>query len=154
MFMALQQARFASEQGEIPVGAVAIAENGEVLSRAYNQVESLKDATAHAEMIALTQAASALGDWRLNEVSLYVTKEPCPMCAGAMVNSRLGHLYFGCYDPNYGAAGSVVNLLAMESALHRIVSEGGICEEECLTEIQDFFKQRRKENKQEYRNDR
>lgn len=148
MFMALQQARFAAEAGEIPVGAVAVAENGEVLARAYNQVECLKDATAHAEMIALTQAASALGDWRLNEVSLYVTKEPCPMCAGAMVNCRLGHLYFGCGDPNYGAAGSVINLLDMSNTLHRVAAEGGICEEECLDEIQNFFKRRRKEKRQ------
>ena len=144
MLMALQLARRASEAGEVPVGAVAVAENGEVLARAFNQVETLKDGTAHAEMIALTQASSAIGDWRLNGATLYVTKEPCLMCAGAMVNCRLGKLFFGCRDPRAGAAGSCLNLLQLEETLHKVPVTGGLCEAECLEEIQNFFRNKRK----------
>ena len=144
MLMALQLARRAAEAGEVPVGAVAVAENGEVLARAFNQVETLKDGTAHAEMIALTQASSSVGDWRLSGVTLYVTKEPCLMCAGAMVNCRLGNLFFGCRDPRAGAAGSCLNLLQMEETLHKVPVTGGLCQEECLEEIQDFFRNKRR----------
>src|SRR6187401_1645971 len=97
---ALRQARKAAKQDEVPIGAVIV--------RAWNQVETLKDATAHAEMIALTQAQSALGDWRLNECDLFVTKEPCPMCAGALVHVRMRRVIFGCADERGGAAGSLI----------------------------------------------
>src|SRR6184192_2868358 len=107
---ALRQAQKAYEADEVPVGAVVVRE-GKVIGRAYNQVELLKDATAHAEMLALTQAEAAVGDWRLTDCDLYVTKEPCPMCAGALVHTRIRRLIFGCADPAAGAAGTVMNLL-------------------------------------------
>ncbi len=144
MQLALNQAREAAERDEVPVGAIAVAEDGTILGRAYNQVELLTDGTAHAEMIALTQASSALGDWRLNSVTLYVTKEPCVMCAGAMVNCRLGRLVYGCPDPRSGAAGGARNLLDLPGALHAVAVTGGICADECLQLLQDFFKRRRK----------
>jgi tRNA(adenine34) deaminase len=144
MKLALREAREAAERGEVPIGAVAVDETGRVLARAHNQVEMLKDATAHAEMIALTQAAAGIGDWRLNEVTLYVTKEPCMMCAGAMVNCRLGRLVYGCPDPRCGAAGSALSLLDVPGMLHRVPCEGGVCAAEALALIQQFFQGRRR----------
>jgi len=144
MAMALRQAELAGEAGEVPVGAVAVA-GGRVIARAHNQVELLKDGTAHAEMLALTQAAAAVGGWRLNEVTLYVTKEPCVMCAGAMVNTRLGRLVFGCPDPRCGAAGSVLTLTCQPGMLHSVPVTGGVLAERCLELIQQFFRRRRLE---------
>jgi tRNA(adenine34) deaminase len=109
---ALRQARRALAADEVPIGAVVVRE-GEILSRAWNQVEMLKGATAHAEMLAITQAEAAVGDWRLNDCDLYVTKEPCPMCAGAIVHARLRRVVFGCPDPKCGGAGGLLNLLQM-----------------------------------------
>src|SRR5213595_984252 len=106
---ALRLARKAFENEEVPVGAVVVRE-GRIIGRAYNQVELLKDATAHAEMLAITQAEAAIGDWRLNDCDLYVTKEPCVMCAGALVHVRIRRVIFGCVDPRSGAAGSLMNL--------------------------------------------
>jgi len=106
---ALRLARKAGANGEVPIGAV-IVRGQEIVGRAWNQVEMLKDGTAHAEMLALTQAQAAVGDWRLNECTLYVTKEPCPMCAGASVLCRVGRVVIGVGDPKYGAAGGAVNL--------------------------------------------
>src|SRR2546430_12594578 len=114
---ALRQAQKAYEADEVPVGAV-IVRAGKIISRAYNQVELLKDATAHAEMLALTQAEAAVGDWRLTDCDLYVTKEPCAMCAGALVHTRIRRVIFGCTDPFAGAAGSVMNLLQMPRFNH------------------------------------
>src|ERR1044071_4523461 len=116
---ALRQATRAFEAEEVPVGAIVVRA-GRIIARAYNQVELLKDATAHAEMLALTQAESSLGDWRLNECTLYVTKEPCPMCAGAMVHTRVGRLVFGANDPKAGAAGGALNLLQFPTWNHRV----------------------------------
>ncbi len=144
MRLALRQAEKAGEAGEVPVGAVAVA-GGQVIARAHNQVELLKDGTAHAEMLALTQAAAARGGWRLNEVTLYVTKEPCMMCAGAMVNTRLGRLVFGCADPRSGAAGSVLTLTDQPGMLHSVPVTGGVLAEACLELIQQFFRRRRGE---------
>src|SRR5690349_13046659 len=107
---ALRQAARAYEAEEVPVGAVVVRE-GRIIARAYNQVELLKDATAHAEMLALTQAEELTGDWRLTDCALYVTKEPCPMCAGAVVHVRLARVVYGVTDPKAGAAGSALNLL-------------------------------------------
>ena len=104
---ALRQALRAYENDEVPVGAV-IARGGRIIARSFNQVEALTDATAHAEMLAITQAENAVGDWRLNDCTLYVTKEPCPMCAGAAVHARLGRVVFGCPDPRGGSGGRVV----------------------------------------------
>src|SRR6184192_3331244 len=115
---ALRQAQKAYEADEVPVGAVVVRA-GKVIARAYNQVELLKDATAHAEMLALTQAEAAVGDWRLTDCDLYVTKEPCPMCAGALVHVRIRRLIFGCADPAAGAAGTVMNLLQHNVLNHR-----------------------------------
>ena len=112
---ALRQAQKAFEASEVPVGAVVVRA-GHIIGRASNQVELLKDATAHAEMLALTQAEAAVGDWRLTDCDLYVTKEPCPMCAGALVHTRIRRLVFGCKDSSAGAAGSVMNLLQMPTS--------------------------------------
>ncbi len=124
---ALRQARKAWAAEEVPVGAVIVYE-GTIIARAWNQVETLKDATAHAEMLAITQAESAIGDWRLNDCDLYVTKEPCPMCAGAIVHVRLRRVIFGCPDPKGGAAGSMINLLQMPQLNHRCLVTAGVCE--------------------------
>src|SRR5256884_7109325 len=107
---ALRQAQKAYEADEVPVGAVVVRA-GRIIARAYNQVELLKDATAHAEMLALTQAEAAVGDWRLTNCDLYVTKEPCVMCAGAIIHVRIRRLIFGCADAQSGAAGAMTNLL-------------------------------------------
>src|SRR6266542_980283 len=115
---ALRQAVRAYEAEEVPIGAVVVRA-GRIIARAFNQVELLKDATAHAEMLALTQAEQAVGDWRLTDCTLYVTKEPCPMCAGAIVHVRFPRVVFGASDPKAGAAGSVLNLLEMPQLNHR-----------------------------------
>src|SRR5881296_3206989 len=115
---ALRQAARAYDAQETPVGAVIVRE-GRIIARAFNQVELLKDATAHAEMLALTQAEESLGYWRLIDCTLYVTKEPCPMCAGAMVHARLARVVFGASDPKGGAAGSALNLLQFATLNHR-----------------------------------
>ena len=141
---ALRQAQKAREAGEVPVGAVVVLA-GKIIGRAHNQVELLKDATAHAEMLALTQAEAAVGDWRLTECDLYVTKEPCAMCAGALVHTRIRRVIFGCTDPVAGAAGSVMNLLQMPALNHRCDIASGVLQEECATILQDFFRKRRNE---------
>jgi len=141
---ALRQAQKAGDAGEVPVGAVVVLA-GKIIGRAHNQVELLKDATAHAEMLALTQAEAAVGDWRLTGCDLYVTKEPCPMCAGALVHTRVRRVIFGCADPAAGAAGSVMNLLQMPGLNHRCEMASGILQNECATILQDFFRRRRGE---------
>ena len=139
---ALRQAQKARDASEVPVGAVVVLA-GKIIGRARNQVELLKDATAHAEMLALTQAEAGVSDWRLTECDLYVTKEPCPMCAGALVHTRVRRVIFGCTDPVAGAAGSVMNLLQMPSFNHRCEIASGILQEECAAILQDFFRKRR-----------
>ena len=141
---ALRQAQKANEAGEVPVGAVVVLA-GKIIGRAHNQVELLKDATAHAEMLALTQAEAAVGDWRLTDCDLYVTKEPCAMCAGALVHTRIRRVIFGCTDPAAGAAGSVMNLLQMPGLNHRCDISSGILQDKCAAILQDFFRQRRNE---------
>ena len=139
---ALRQALKAGKADEVPVGAV-IVRAGKVIARAHNQVELLKDATAHAEMLALTQAEAAVGDWRLVDCDLYVTKEPCAMCAGALVHTRVRRVIFGCADPASGAAGSVINLLQMPTLNHRCDIAAGVLENECAAILKDFFRERR-----------
>jgi tRNA(adenine34) deaminase len=139
---ALRLARKAYDAQEVPVGAVVIRE-GKIIGRAYNQVELLKDATAHAEMLALTQAEAAVGDWRLTGCDLYVTKEPCAMCAGAIVHVRIRRTIFGCPDERAGAAGSVVNLLQMPRLNHQCAITSGVLQTECAAILQDFFRQQR-----------
>src|SRR5256886_7482368 len=130
MRAALRLAAKAYEADEVPVGAVVVRA-GNIIGRAYNQVELLKDATAHAEMLAITQAEAAVGDWRLTDCDLYVTKEPCVMCAGAVAHTRIRRVIFGCTDPSAGAAGSVVNLLQLRSLNHRCEITSGVLQNEC-----------------------
>src|SRR5438477_4563059 len=142
MHEALRLAAKARAADEAPVGTVVVRE-GKIISRAYNQVELLKDATAHAEMLALTEAEAAVGDWRLTDCDLYVTKEPCAMCAGAIVHTRIHRVVFGCADPSAGAAGSVINLLQMSTLNHRCEIASGVLENECAAILRDFFRERR-----------
>lgn len=139
---ALRLAKKAFAADEVPVGAVVVR-GGKIIARAYNQVELLKDATAHAEMLALTQAEAAIEDWRLVDCDLYVTKEPCPMCAGAIVHTRIRRVIFGCADDRGGAAGSIVNLLQMPTLNHKCDISSGVLREECAGILQEFFRKRR-----------
>lgn len=139
---ALRQAVKAYELEEVPVGAVVVR-GGRIIARAYNQVELLADATAHAEMLALTQAEQAVGDWRLTDCTLYITKEPCPMCAGAIVHTRVARVVFGASDSKAGAAGSAMNLLQFPSLNHRCDITHGVREEECVTLLKNFFLEKR-----------
>ncbi len=141
---ALKEANEAFRKDEVPVGAV-IVYKGRVIARAHNQVEQLKDPTAHAEMLALTCAANYLNTKWLNGVSLYVTIEPCSMCAGALVLARIKNLYFGAKDPKTGACGSVVNIINNKRLNHRIKVTKGILEEECGAILKEFFKKKRRE---------
>ncbi len=143
---ALRQALRAYEAEEVPVGAVVVRE-GRIIARAFNQVELLKDATAHAEMLAITAAEESVGDWRLNDCTLYVTKEPCPMCAGAIVHVRFGRVVFGASDPKGGAAGSALNLLQFPGLNHKAEITKGVREEECRQLLLNFFNEQRAKNK-------
>ena len=142
MHEALRQAQKAYEADEVPVGSVVVRA-GKIIARSYNQVELLKDATAHAEMLALTQAEAAMGDWRLTDCDLYVTKEPCAMCAGALVHVRIRRVIFGCADPRAGAAGSIINLLQLSSLNHQCDITSGVLKNECAMILQDFFRKKR-----------
>jgi tRNA(adenine34) deaminase len=142
MGQALRQARMAANREEVPIGAV-IVRNGEIIARAWNQVEMLKDATAHAEMLAITQAENATGDWRLNDCDIYVTKEPCPMCAGAIILARLRRVIYGCPDPKTGGAGGMINLLQMPPLNHQCEITAGVREAECKELLQHFFREKR-----------
>ena len=145
---ALRQAAKAFAAEEVPVGAVVVR-NGRIIARAFNQVELLKDATAHAEMLAITQAEEAAGDWRLTDCTLYVTKEPCPMCAGAIVHVPLARVVFGASDPKAGAAGSALNLLQFPTLNHRCAITAGVREPECRSLLRDFFANQRAAQKAE-----
>jgi tRNA(adenine34) deaminase len=147
---ALRQAARALEADEVPVGAVVVRE-GKIIARAFNQVELLKDATAHAEMLALTQAESAVGDWRLTDCTLYATKEPCPMCAGAIVHTRLARVVFGASDPKGGAAGGALNLLQFPTLNHRCEITSGVRLEECRALLKNFFAAQRNSQKTDKR---
>ena len=140
---AIRQAVKAYEADEVPVGAVVVR-NDTVIARAWNQVELLNDATAHAEMLALTAAEAAVGDWRLTDCTLYVTKEPCPMCAGAIVHRRLARVVFGVPDPKGGAAGGAMNLLQFPTLNHACEITSGVMEADCRSLLQTFFQQKRK----------
>ena len=139
---ALRLARVAYEADEVPVGAV-IVHNGKIVGRAHNQVELLKDATAHAEILAITQASHALGDWRLEGATMFVTKEPCPMCAGAIVLSRIRRLVFGTRDERAGAAGSVFDITAGKGLNHSVQVVVGVKEPEARELLQSFFREKR-----------
>src|SRR5947209_12792518 len=139
---ALRLALKARSADEVPVGAVVVRD-GKVISRGYNQVELLKDATAHAEMLALTAAEAAVGDWRLTDCDLYVTKEPCPMCAGAIVHTRIRRVIFGCPDVRAGAAGTVMNVVDNALLNHRCQITGNVLQNECAGILRDFFRDKR-----------
>ena len=143
MRLALVEAREALRADEVPVGAVAVAQ-GRVVGRAHNQRELLRDPTAHAEMLALTQAAEALGRWRLTGVTLFVTLEPCAMCAGAMVLARIDRLVYGAPDPKAGAVESLYQLLDDPRLNHRVPSQGGVLAAECGELLREFFQERRR----------
>lgn len=142
MLVALEEARTAAREGEVPVGAVLVKE-GEILACAHNRREATGNPMDHAEMIALREGAARLGGWRLEGSTLYVTLEPCPMCAGAMVQARVARLVFGARDIKLGAAGSRYNLVHDETTHHRVEVTDGILEEECARLLREFFTARR-----------
>lgn len=143
MAQALQQAHKAFENNEVPIGAIIVKDH-QVVGRGYNQKEKLNDPTAHAEILAITAAANTLEDWRLTDCALYVTKEPCPMCAGAIVMSRLKMVVFGCYDEDKGCCGSLYQLCGDPRLGQKIAVKGGILEDQSLELIQNFFRTKRK----------
>jgi tRNA(adenine34) deaminase len=142
MAIALEEARRAMDDGEVPVGAVVVC-NGEVIARAYNLREGLQDPAAHAEMLALREAARKLGRWRLTGATLYVTLEPCAMCAGALVLARIDRLVYGCNDPKAGACGSIFDIVREPRLNHRMEVLCGVLEEECRSALKEFFANRR-----------
>ncbi|MEW5783649.1 MAG: tRNA adenosine(34) deaminase TadA [Bacillota bacterium] len=142
MKMALHEARAAGAAGEVPVGALLVKEN-RVLSADHNRRESLNDATAHAEILVIREACRLLGGWRLPGTTLYVTLEPCPMCAGALVQARVERLVFGTTDPKGGAAGSLFDIARDERLNHRLAVTAGVLEHECAALLQQFFQDRR-----------
>ena len=142
MRMALEEASIAYNEGEVPVGAVLV-KDGKVISKAHNQREDSKDPTGHAEIIALKHGSREEDNWRLTGFTLYVTKEPCIMCAGAMVNARLGRLVYGCKDDKGGAVGSLYNILSDKRLNHQVEVVSGVLEEECSEILKRFFQHRR-----------
>ena len=140
--LALQQARLAGAAGEVPVGAVVIVD-GEVLAARHNERETANDPTAHAEVLALRDAAAAHGDWRLADATLAVTLEPCPMCAGAALSARVGRVVFGAYDPKAGAAATLYNLLVDPRFNHNAEVVGGVRADECGDLLSEFFSNHR-----------
>ena len=146
MRLALEQAGQAPALGEVPIGTLLVRK-GEILARAHNLREASQDPTAHAEMIVIREAAAKLGSWRLTECTLYATLEPCPMCAGAIVQSRIARLVFGAWDPKAGACGSLMDIPAEPRLNHRVRVEGGLLEGESQTLLQEFFRSRRNPTK-------
>lgn len=145
MRMAIDQAYIAEENGDVPIGCVIVYED-RVIAKAYNQREQLHDPTAHAEIIALTQAAEAVGNWRLHGCTIYVTLEPCPMCAGALVLGRLDRLVYGTDDPKTGAVKSLYNIVQDDRLNHRLEVTSGVLADDCKAQLQAFFQRRRVEN--------
>ena len=146
MRQAIEQAKIAEENGDVPIGAIIVYKN-QIIGKAYNQRQQLADPTAHAEIIALTQAAAALETWRLNGCTMYVTLEPCPMCAGALVLARIDRLVYGCDDPKTGAVKSLYNIVTDERLNHRLEVTAGVLAEDCSRQLQNFFQKRRSEEK-------
>ena len=140
---ALELAKIAKMQGEVPVGAVIVDNSGNIISKGYNLRENKQNATAHAELIAIEKACETLGSWRLSRCTLYVTLEPCPMCAGAIVNSRIERVVFGAFDMQAGCCGTLLNFNAYPFN-HSFKIEGGVLEKECKEILVDFFKKKRK----------
>jgi tRNA(adenine34) deaminase len=147
MKLAVEQAQIAEENGDVPIGTVIVYKN-QIIGKAYNQREQLQDPTAHAEIIALTQAAAFLESWRLQGCTMYVTLEPCPMCAGALVLARIDRVVYGCDDPKTGAVKSLYNIVNDERLNHTINVTSGVLAKECSGLLQKFFQRRRIENNQ------
>jgi tRNA(adenine34) deaminase len=143
MKMALNEAQKAGQKDEVPVGAVLIADNDDLLSAAHNQITRRQDPTAHAEILALREAAQKIGNYRLLNTTLYVTVEPCPMCMGAIIHARVAQVVFGTRDRNWGAAGSLYNFAVDQRFNHQPEIIEGICESECKKLMQDFFSSKR-----------
>lgn len=143
MRLALEEAEAAYSSGEVPVGAIIVDADGAILARAHNLCEQLQDATAHAEMLAIRRASALLGNWRLSGLTLYVTLEPCPMCAGAIVMSRLGRLVYGGMDAKAGACESLFNIPGHPAICHHPQITAGVLEDECIGILKRFFKERR-----------
>ena len=148
MKKAWMQAKVAAKKGEVPVGAVVV-KDGRIIARADHLRESAKDPTAHAEILAMRRAAKKLGGWRLSGCVLYVTMEPCPMCAGAAVNARIERVVFGAYDEKAGCCGSVLDLSRQEKFNHAFEVRGGVLEAQCRAVLQDFFRAKRKKRPKE-----
>ncbi|MHC4665215.1 MAG: tRNA adenosine(34) deaminase TadA [Planctomycetota bacterium] len=148
MKLAIETARIAEENGDVPIGAVIVYQD-RIIAKAYNQREQLQDPTAHAEIVALTQAAEFVGSWRLEGCTMYVTLEPCCMCAGALVLARMDRLVYGCDDPKAGACKSLYNIVQDERLNHRLEVTPGMLAQDCSTILQDFFQCRRNENTQQ-----
>ena len=147
MVRALALAETAGEAGDVPVGAVVVGPDQTVLAEAANRRERDQDPTAHAEILALRQAGQQLGNWHLNDCTLYVTLEPCPMCAGAVINARLGLLVYGLGDYKSGAVRSVLNVPDSAASFHRLAVVSGVLEEPCKQQLQGWFRRRRAENR-------
>ena len=145
MRLALREAEKAARRDEVPVGAVVVRE-GKVIARAYNRRETDKNPCAHAELLAIEKAAKKLGGWRLLGCSLYVTLEPCPMCAGAIVNSRIEAVYFGAFDPKAGCFGSICDFIELPLNHHPKIL-GGVLERECAAVLKEYFRQKRESKK-------
>ncbi len=146
MRTAITQADIAEQNGDVPIGAIIVYQN-QIIGKAYNQREQLNDPTAHAEIIALTQAAAFMESWRLINCTIYVTLEPCPMCAGALVLARMKRLVYGCDDPKTGAVKSLYNIVQDQRLNHRLEVTSGVLADECSEQLQEFFQKRRIENK-------
>ncbi len=145
---ALRQAKKAFALGEVPIGCIIVYE-GKIIARGYNRRNTDKHTLAHAEIAAIRKASKKLGDWRLEGCTMYVTLEPCQMCAGALVQSRIDKVVIGTMNPKAGCAGSVLNLLQMAQFNHQVELEKGVCQEECTAVLQQFFAELRERNKQE-----
>ena len=146
MRRALSVASKGMREDEVPIGAIVVYK-GRIIGQGYNQCESLNDSTAHAEMLAITAASNTMGDWRLKDCSLYVTKEPCSMCAGAIINSRIDALYFGCYDEDFGACGSKLDICGNPTFKTPSVVRGNVLGGDSLILIQEYFFKKRKKKR-------
>ena len=151
MRSAIKEAEKAVKEDEVPIGAVIVMD-GKIIARAHNKMEKTQLATAHAEILAINKACKKLKSWRLDGAELYVTIEPCAMCAGAIINSRISNVYFGAYDQKAGCTGTLYNLPVDERFNHRANVEGGIMQQECADLLSDFFKQKREKQKQQKQN--
>ena len=148
MKLAFEQAQLAEDQDEVPIGAVVVSENGTVLGTGYNRRELDQDGTQHAEIISIRQACQKIESWRLNDCSIFITLEPCPMCAGAIINSRIKNVFYGAFDPKAGAAGSVINLFEVENLNHHPNVYGGLFKDQAAQLLKNFFKKIRQQQKQ------